>query len=103
MKIYNLENIVFKNLVVNKQCRVDDHMLYIEVASDINPDAVRNFRDAFMHKDKYDLPPFESVSRCRRKLQQEYPELKVTRVAKARDKKELDYMEYAVENKNIDV
>lgn len=103
MKIDNLENIIIDVLERNKFTRKDDHMLYIEVCSDINPNCLDNFMEAFKYRKEFELPSFESVSRCRRKVQERYPDLKEYNVAEKRYDKQVDYIDYAINNKNIEI
>lgn len=103
MKIFDLESKVIGILKENKSCRCNDQLLYIELLNVINPKAVINFRDAFINREKYDIPPFSSVSRARRKVQAMYPELKDEKISKLREKKEMEYMEYAIDYKNFEV
>lgn len=97
MKIENLEVLVRQALERNKSTRDDDHMLYIEVAYIINPALVNvNFKMNFEHAIEVGLPPFESVSRARRKLQEKYEELRATeKVQNARINKQIEFEEYA--------
>lgn len=72
-----LEEMVKKALMKNKSARENDHMLYIEVAYMINPALVNiNFVENFMEARRNGLPNFESVSRARRKIQEQNPELR---------------------------
>ena len=104
MKIFELENRVIKALAVNKECRENDHMLYVAVCEDIVGGELNNFLEMFTNRKAYELPPFESVSRCRRRVQAQYPELQSReRIAKMRDNKQLDYIDYAINNNNIDI
>lgn len=69
MKIDNVENLVKQALIKNKSARDDDHLLYIEVVYIIDPGLVNvNFMMNFKNARQLGLPPFESVSRARRKL-----------------------------------
>lgn len=97
MKIENLERIVRQALERNKSARDDDHMLYIEVAYIIDPALVNvNFKMNFLNAKEVGLPPFESVSRARRKIQEKYPELRATaKVQEARKNKQLEFEEYS--------
>lgn len=97
MKIDNVENLVKQALIKNKSARDDDHLLYIEVVYIIDPALVNvNFMMNFKSAKQLGLPPFESVSRARRKLQEKYPELRATsKVEKARQEKQIEFEEYA--------
>lgn len=97
MKIDNVENLVKQALIKNKSARDDDHLLYIEVVYIIDPALVNvNFVMNFKNAKQLGLPPFESVSRARRKLQEKYPELRATsKVENARKEKQMEFEEYS--------
>lgn len=97
MKIENVEKLVKQALERNKSAREDDHLLYIEVVYIIDPALVNvNFKMNFMNARNLGLPPFESVSRARRKLQEKYPELRANRIVEnARIEKQIEFEEYA--------
>lgn len=97
MKIDNVENLVKQALIKNKSAREDDHLLYIEVVYIIDPGLVNvNFMMNFKNARQLGLPPFESVSRARRKLQEKYPELRATsKVENARKEKQMEFEEYS--------
>lgn len=97
MKIDNVENLVKQALIKNKSAREDDHLLYIEVVYIIDPALVNvNFVMNFKNARQLGLPPFESVSRARRKLQEKYPELRATsKVENARKEKQMEFEEYS--------
>jgi len=97
MKIDNVEKLVKQALEKNKSAREDDHLLYIEVVYIINPALVNvNFAMNFRNARSLGLPPFESVSRARRKLQEKYPELRATKkVENARQEKQIEFEDYA--------
>lgn len=97
MKIDNVEKLVKQALERNKSAREDDHLLYIEVVYIIDPGLVNvNFMMNFKNARQLGLPPFESVSRARRKLQEKYPELRATsKVENARKEKQMEFEEYS--------
>ena len=97
MKIDNVEKLVKQALIKNKSAREDDHLLYIEVVYIIDPALVNvNFVMNFKNARQLGLPPFESVSRARRKLQKKYPELRATsKVENARKEKQMEFEEYS--------
>lgn len=72
MKEYNdLSGVVFKILGASKDARDDDTELYILVCNHYNPEATkRPFGEVLRHRKEYGLPKFESVSRVRRKIQE---------------------------------
>lgn len=97
MKIESVEKLVHQALLKNKSARNDDHLLYIEVIYLIDPSLVNvNFKMTFQCARQLGLPPFESVSRARRKLQEKYSELRaINEVENARKNKQIEFEEYA--------
>lgn len=91
-----LEELVKSALIKNKSARENDHMLYIEVAYMINPALVNiNFVANFMEAKRNGLPNFESVSRAKRKIQEENPELKGSKENQAgRQIKQIEFEDY---------
>lgn len=76
----NTTEFVSQILTEEDDSRNSDHVLYYYVCGDIlwnkgiDIDKV-DFARMFLHPDKNGLPQFESVSRARRKLQHDFPEL----------------------------
>ena len=93
-----LEIIIKEILTKNKLAREDDNLLYIEVIYKCNPSYVNvNFLYTFTYAKYLGLPAFESVSRCRRKIQAENEDLKGSLENQiARDKKEINIFEYVI-------
>lgn len=93
-----LEDEVKQILIDNPATRNDDMLLYIMYASkkDIND---RNFVCCFYNKkvrQSFNISPFETVSRCRRKIQAQCPELASERaIKKAKKQLEQDFKDYA--------
>lgn len=108
-KLSVLEPVVKEILEGVPDARKDDHyLIYIVYArlldkhdlivpyeeSDIFGEM---FVDYFMNYKEYKLPCFESVSRCRRKLQATYEELKPAKeVQDARLNETAEYIDYAI-------
>jgi hypothetical protein len=105
MKIQKVSNIVKEILERNKATRDNDNLLYVEVIYAIKPEVVNsNFRYVLSNANFLGLPPFETVSRCRRKLQKEYPELKASdKVEKIRTEKQEEYIEYSRQKESVTV
>lgn len=97
-KLYKLEDLV-KDILINvPETRSDDFYLLVHVYYKLNPDIINiSFSQVMLaHKDLH-LPYYESVSRCRRKLQSQYEELRPSKeVQDARINKESDYINYAI-------
>jgi hypothetical protein len=52
--------------------------------------------DFFTNRKKYGLPTFESVSRCRRKAQEEFPDLRPPKkIQEARTKREEEFYNWS--------
>ncbi len=96
MKMYNIEKFVKDVLEQNKLARLDDHLLYVEVIYKLNPGlSINDFGYIFREYKFLGLPTFESVSRCRRKLQEKYTNLKSDKkVQKSRLNKTEEILDY---------
>ena len=96
-EIKSTQSLVETVLIKYKKARNSDDFLYLHVIALINPKAVsmpfinvmRNLRDL-------GLPPYETVSRIRRKLQETRPELwSDKKIKEYREEAEKDFEEYA--------
>lgn len=97
-KIFKTEEIVEKVLREYEDSRNDNFILIYRVYREINEDLVLRelFFEVMMNHTRYGIPSFETIVRCRRKLMNEYPELKpIKEVEEARKEEEILYMEYA--------
>ena len=88
-------------LLTNERSRNSDNILYLEVirkvahTEGINLDAM-NVPEFFLHLGDYGFPSYETVSRVRRKLQEENPWLEASkRVKEGRAEKEAEMREWA--------
>lgn len=79
------------------KARNSDNYLYIRVVKALNPQACdRPFEMVLSNLMDLGLPCFETVSRCRRKLQAEHPELwSDAQIKKYRENAEKDFEDYA--------
>ncbi len=77
--------------------RNSDNLLFIEVVKIINVNLIfRPLAEVLTNLKKYDLPSIETVGRCRRKLQAEFPELKAgAAVQDFRGDREEEFREWA--------
>lgn len=99
-KLETIENEVKKILDKDIRARKDDMYLYYKYCTRIlNDNAfVQLFWNRYLRAE-YKIPAFESVSRARRKLQQEYEYLRPEKkVQDARTNKEADYIRYAIDD-----
>ena len=101
-KLNKLENIVNEILTNIPDTRNDDFILVTCVYHTIAPTAVyAPFNQVMIDHKELGLPPFESITRVRRKLQADHEELRATKeVAEARINKETDYINYAIDGYN---
>lgn len=98
MKLDKTENIVKYVLTTYKDTRDDDFVLIYRVYKEINEGAMIRelFCEVMLNHKEYGLPAFEGVTRARRKLQKEYPELRPSeKISELRQQQEEDYREYS--------
>lgn len=100
-RVKKVEPIVLEVLKENEDARGDDFILVYEVYKKINPDiALYSFQRVMLEHKSLGLPYFESVRRTRPKLQNKYPELLPPQsVVEARKSEEVDYRDYALNDK----
>jgi len=76
-RIKTVSNVVEKILTEMPFTRASDDALYFEVCIKFNPICEGlKFGETFNHINEMQLPKYESVSRVRRKIQAEHPELR---------------------------
>lgn len=100
-KLYQTNKIVQEILEQEERARNSDSYLYLQVlyhvgqvkGIDVNAMSVTKF---LSERNALGFPCFETVSRCRRKLQAEHPELAPNKAVKGyRDVNERVYREYS--------
>lgn len=91
-----LENLVIKILREDKESRNSDNRLYVTVIDSIVANgSSMSVKDLFLNSKKLGIPPYESVSRCRRRVQSDYPELRGNDdIVNARRRKETEFEDY---------
>lgn len=90
-----LEPIVLKALEENENSRKNDFILYYKVLKSLMLPIENMSVETFLNIAKeLKAPPFESVTRCRRHIQELRPELKDIKTAIAREEKTEEYKEY---------
>lgn len=83
---------VEKALKEHECTRDDDHKLFVWVVYYIKPELLEeSFRNAFFYASTNGMPSYESISRCRRKLQEKHPSLR-GKTWEKRHEKENDYI-----------
>ena len=96
MKEY-LETHVKETLEKSQLVREDDFLLYCAVIKRMGVDTGRAFKDLMIKHKQYELPSFESVSRCRRKIAETYPELSGNKINREIERQE--FIEYSKKGK----
>lgn len=72
-----IEEVVTATLTVFPETRNSDNILYDYVVRSYNPEVLsKSLSDFLRYFTDYNIPRFESVARCRRRVQEKYPELK---------------------------
>ncbi len=94
---FSLENIVYTVLLKNKQTRKDDFILVLEVIREYCPSLIEmKIKDIMLEHKELGLPSFESITRARRKVQKEHPELIDKDAKKIRKELQKEYKNYYV-------
>lgn len=93
-KLKKLEPVVETALRENPITRVDDFVLYLSIIKNVI-DTDMTIEGCLLNHTVLGLPPFESVTRCRRKLCEKYPELKNAAMEEIRSNVEQEYRAYA--------
>lgn len=95
MKIKKTEEVVLNALKENKRARKDDFILYGAVLKRLGINLnVSLYTFLSTAKDFFKAPTFETVTRCRRHIQELMPELKDDKTAVFRDEFQDDYKIY---------
>lgn len=97
--LYKLEDVVKDVLTNFEETRADDFHLIYSVYREL--DFVHTTRELFheimLNHKEYGLPPFESITRARRKIQKNHPELANKKVQVARYNETSEYIDYAID------
>lgn len=94
-RLKDLHKLVEEILRVDNNARVDDCYLYAILVSKLNPTVCNySFIYVMTHSKEFGLPILDSVTRCRRKILQEYPELRIKEVQEKRAENENVHREY---------
>lgn len=95
-KLKNLEKIVEGIIRNDKLAREDDCYLILKVVEKIYPNEVgKTFTDVMFNAKSRGIN-LESITRCRRKLQERYPELKENETSIIREQEQEAYINYAL-------
>ena len=97
MDLKKLKDVVLEILQENKKARTDDFMLYANVLKKMRCPQNMPLKVFLVTAKSMKMPIFESVTRCRRKIQQDHPELAVKKISELRNKNQQKYKEFAKE------
>lgn len=96
MKLIKVEEAVEKVLRENPETRKDDFLLIYCTYEELGyVKGMQSFATTLKKAKKRGYTSFESITRSRRKLQKEYPELVDVETQKARAEKVADYISYS--------
>lgn len=96
-ELMNTQQIVQRILETNREARESDRALYMEVIKLRNSQMLEfPFADVLRYFKDFGVPCYESVGRCRRKLQAQFPELRGSRDnEQARYENAVEYEKFA--------
>ena len=99
----NTKKTVYKILQEDSYARENDNYLILRVVQELEPELAGTTFINVMQKLNYKGISFEGITRARRKFFEQYPQLKVEDVEKARRKEEEEYiLEYSNHIPRID-
>ena len=103
MKLKTLEQVVLETLTEQPETQKDDFILILKVYEKLtDKDTMgQSFSVLMTYHNDFGLPPFESVRRCRQKVQAKHSELVDPSTAKHRHKLIDEYKEYAKDKEVI--
>lgn len=94
MNLKTVESAVKTSLTNDVNSRKSDFKLYVETLKELGFDV--SYLESFFSKYEYSLPSFEAVTRARRLVQAQIPELKDVHVSRYRKKvKEPEFKDYS--------
>lgn len=92
MELKKIKKIVKAELIKNPVTRKSDNLLFLSVCEQMGVDTFQCLDFLIITNA---LPSFESVRRCRQKLQREFPELKDEKTVERREELESEYRAFA--------
>lgn len=98
-RLNKLEPVVKKVLTEHEETRSDDFKLIFAVYRELDffHTTKELFCEIMLNHKLYKLPSFESITRCRRKLQNDYPELANEKTKEKRLNETAEYIDYAID------
>ena len=93
-KIYQIEPLVEEALRKNPPTRGDNFLLYIDVLKKFI-DPKMSLEAVFLNHAALGIPSLETITRCRRKLQERDPNLRDQKATAIRDSEKQEFEAYA--------
>ena len=94
--LIKISDLVKEILEKDELAREDDCYLMLKVIERTHPNEVgKTFRDVMLNAKKNKIN-FESIRRCRQKVQEKYPHLKNEKTADARTEEQKEYIGFAI-------
>lgn len=97
MKLQHIEDYVIQALEQKPLTRQNDFVLYGAVLKRMGIDIMLPLAELFGNSKKYNLPAMESVTRARRKVQEQRPELCDINTVLFRQENVTNYIKYALD------
>ncbi len=94
-KLNRIKNIVLRVLTEHEEARKDDFILLRYVLDELGVPSNFDMRTMLHNHVIFGLPSFESITRARRRVQAENPELKDEKAVEIRAAEEKEYREFA--------
>lgn len=94
-KLTKFHNMVYSILETNPETRSDDFLLFYEVLKDLSLDYC-DLNYIFKNHAILGVPSFETITRCRRKIQHDHPELSGAAMRRIRKEEEKEFKAYAL-------
>lgn len=95
-RLQTMEKVVLEILEESHLARADDYFLMHCVCEKLCPEIIGEpFGKALIMHEELEMPNWETVTRCRRKIQEKRPDLVSPIKAKKRSEEEERYREYA--------
>lgn len=93
-KLRTTEDFVLAVLKRNKRARKDDFILYGGVLKELGVSLNTSLAEFLSTAKQDNMPSFETVTRCRRHIQEQMPELKDENVTLIRQQAMYDFIDY---------
>ena len=95
-ELMQISNVVKDILETDELARRDDCYLILKVVERTHPTEIGKTFAEVMFNAKRNKINFESIRRCRQKIQERYPELKDIKTAEARFEEQSEYQRFAI-------